>query len=680
MASEELTEPLRDRHLRPLCGRVGGPGAPGVDVVAEVAATDFLEGGDRAVLHGRIGILEGFSEDRDRGGIAEFAEHPQGAEADVEIGVGPVPRGEEDDGVRSAARPPDLAGADPHPLVGILQRPAADRGGAGGVEGGGLGDDLAAHPGIMLLEDAAREVLRESQLAIGAGSAGCAGLLADRLDPLVGGRAVPFGEPGCLFPVAPRPVELLPGASARAAARRGQQEHRDEYTEQGAAPAGGAVGAVLWQRSRHGGRIVPMERCGDGDRTGDLPVEPDQSRFWWRGVGHPAGGGALGKTWCLWGSGLVVLVAVAAPARGPETVDDPPRERVRLLVRSDEGPRPVEGELLVEAADGGALVESADGRLELVQPDVIAARDTLDTPPEPLAARDLAKRVLAELPAGFDVVITKHYVVCYDTSRGYAQWCASLFERLHDAFVNFWRQAGLDLAGPQRPLVVVVFADRERYEAFAAGDLGAAADRVVGYYNLLSNRVTTFDLTGRDGPGGRGGSAGRAGLEILASPEATGLVSTLIHEATHQMAFNSGLHRRLAPVPLWVSEGVAAYFETPDLASGRGWRGIGGVNRPRAERFLASARPGRLGPIVTDDGSFRHPDTALDAYAGGWALTAFLIQTRKADYVRYLEIIAAKPPLAEDSAEQRRADFVAAFGAEPEAFEDPLARFVARLR
>jgi hypothetical protein len=87
-----------------------------------------------------------------------------------------------------------------------------------------------------------------------------------------------------------------------------------------------------------------------------------------------------------------------------------------------------------------------------------------------------------------------------------------------------------------------------------------------------------------------------------------------------------------------------------------------------------------LGPIVTDDGSFRHPDTALDAYAGGWALTAFLIQTRKADYVRYLEIIAAKPPLAEDSAEQRRADFVAAFGAEPEAFEDPLARFVARLR
>jgi len=423
-----------------------------------------------------------------------------------------------------------------------------------------------------------------------------------------------------------------------------------------------------------------MERCGGGDRTGDLPVEPDQSRFWRRSVGDPAGTGALGKTWGLWGAMVVAMAAFAAPARGPDPPADPPPERVRLQVSGAGGARVVEGDLLVEAADGGVLVETADGRLELVQPDVIAARDTLTAAPEPLAARDLAKRVLAELPAGFDVVITKHYVVCHDTSRGYAQWCASLFERLHDAFVNFWRQAGIDLPGAPRPLVVVVFADRERYEAFAAGDLGAAADRVVGYYNLLSNRVTTFDLTGRDAPGGRGGSAGRAGLEVLASPEASGLVSTLIHEATHQMAFNSGLHRRLAPVPLWVSEGVAAYFETPDLASGRGWRGIGGVNRPRADRFIASTRPGRLGPLVTDDAAFRHPDSALDAYAGGWALTAYLIQTRKSDYVRYLEIIAAKPPLAEDSAAQRRGDFVAAFGAEPETFEEPVARFVARLR
>jgi hypothetical protein len=44
------------------------------------------------------------------------------------------------------------------------------------------------------------------------------------------------------------------------------------------------------------------------------------------------------------------------------------------------------------------------------------------------------------------------------------------------------------------------------------------------------------------------------------------------------MAFNCRMHRRLAPVPVWISEGVATFFETPD-PGGRGWKRIGGVNR-----------------------------------------------------------------------------------------------------
>jgi hypothetical protein len=232
-----------------------------------------------------------------------------------------------------------------------------------------------------------------------------------------------------------------------------------------------------------------------------------------------------------------------------------------------------------------------------------------------------------------------------------------------------------------RPLVVVIFADRQRYEAFAAGDLGAAADRVVGYYNLLSNRVTTFDLTGSDALTRRSGrSAGRAGLEILARPEAAGLVATLVHEATHQTAYNCGLHRRLAPVPLWVSEGIATYFETPDLASDRGWRGIGGINRLRLDRYLASQRPGTLQAIVLDDEPFRRADEAVDNYARAWALTYFLVQTRKEAFVSYLRTLAEKPPLAADSPEIRRQDFLDAFGSTPEQLEEPLLKFMARLR
>jgi len=393
----------------------------------------------------------------------------------------------------------------------------------------------------------------------------------------------------------------------------------------------------------------------------------------WRvaGVGMTAGGAAR--------AGEPTASRAAAVAdRGAERAAERTVERIE--VEGDGGLRVIEGVVVVEAVDGGLLVERADERLEILEPRTIRSRAAV-AEPSAETPREIGRRILGDLPAGFDLVVTRHYVICFDTSRAYAQWCGALFERLYDVFVNYWRQAGLEPSAPPRPLVVVIFASRQRYEAFAARDLGAAADRVVGYYNLITNRVTTFDLTGSAAlarPAGR--SAARAGLEILASPEAAGLVSTLVHEATHQMAFNAGLHRRLAPVPLWVSEGVATFFEAPDVASERGWKGIGTVNGPRLETFLATHRAGDLEAIVLGDEPFRRPDQAVDAYARAWALTFYLAQTRKAAFVTYLRAIARKEPLADDSPEQRLRDFTAAFGATPAAIEEPMMRHLARLR
>jgi len=397
----------------------------------------------------------------------------------------------------------------------------------------------------------------------------------------------------------------------------------------------------------------------------------------WRaaGVGMTAGGTARAAE-------PPASRAAAVADRGAERAAERTVERTveRIEVEGDGGRRIVEGVVVVEALDGGLLVERADERLEILEPRTIRSRAAV-AEPSAETPREIGRRILGDLPAGFDLVVTRHYVICFDTSRAYAQWCGALFERLYDVFVNYWRQAGLEPSAPPRPLVVVIFASRQRYEAFAARDLGAAADRVVGYYNLITNRVTTFDLTGSAAlarPAGR--SAARAGLDILASPEAAGLVSTLVHEATHQMAFNAGLHRRLAPVPLWVSEGVATFFEAPDVASERGWKGIGTVNGPRLETFLATHRAGDLEAIVLGDEPFRRPDQAVDAYARAWALTFYLAQTRKAAFVTYLRAIARKEPLADDSPEQRLRDFTAAFGATPAAIEEPMMRHLARLR
>lgn len=384
---------------------------------------------------------------------------------------------------------------------------------------------------------------------------------------------------------------------------------------------------------------------------------------------------------CLAVETWLAITAAGVPARaegpaGPRAVADA-GFRERLTLRADVGRPPVDGRIVVEAADGGLLFEVDDGRYLTLTPADIGSRTRL-ADSGGLTPRELGLRVLADLPPGFSVHTTRHYVFCHDTSPEYARWAAGLFERLHAAFMNFWRRAGLDLQPPEKPLVVVVFSDRRAYETYATADLGAAADRIVGYYNLLSNRVVTFDLTGADAVRNPE-RIGRGVADVLSRPEATGLVSTLVHEATHQLAFNRGMHRRLAAVPVWVSEGIATVFETPDLRSTDGWRGIGTVNRVRLDRFRGSFQPGDLERIVLADDRFRDVDTALDAYATGWALAWFLLETRREQFVHYLRLLAAKPPLGGDSSERRLADFTAAFGVSPGELEQPLVRHMARL-
>ena len=275
--------------------------------------------------------------------------------------------------------------------------------------------------------------------------------------------------------------------------------------------------------------------------------------------------------------------------------------------------------------------------------------------------------MLAELPSGFDIHATSHYLICYNTSRDYATWCGTLFERLHKAFTNFWTRRGMKLHDGEFPLVAVVFNSRESYARYSEPELGKTADSIIGYYSLRSNRMTMYDLTGVESlrtAGQRIGSLAQINL-MLSQPQAELLVATIIHEATHQIAFNSGLQTRYADIPMWVSEGIAEYFETPDLSSTKGWRTIGGVNEPRLERFrqYLGQRPATsLKSLICDDRRVRDTRQALDAYAEAWALTYYLINRHPKQYAAYLQMLSEKKQLIWDDPETRLKDFQAAFG------------------
>ncbi|HEY4311378.1 MAG TPA: DUF1570 domain-containing protein, partial [Pirellulales bacterium] len=217
----------------------------------------------------------------------------------------------------------------------------------------------------------------------------------------------------------------------------------------------------------------------------------------------------------------------------------------------------------------------------------------------------------------------------------------------------------------------------------AQAELGEAASSIIGYYSLATNRMTMYDLTGIESlraPGDRRGSPAQINL-MLSRPDAERTVATVIHEATHQIAYNCGLQTRYADIPLWISEGIAVYFESPDLSKPKGSRNIGSINQSRLAAFAEYAErrpPDSLKTLIADDARFRDTSKALDAYAEAWALNYFLIHQRPKQYRAFLQVLAAKKRLIWDDPSERLAQFTAAFG-DITALEADFQRYMAKM-
>ena len=224
-------------------------------------------------------------------------------------------------------------------------------------------------------------------------------------------------------------------------------------------------------------------------------------------------------------------------------VGDPASALDQVELRRNGSKQSVRGQLIVTAQDGGVLLMTRAGVLWTIEPDEILAQSHEDRAFVPLSAAEMEIALAAELPAGFQIHRTAHYVVGFNTSRAYARWCGGLFERLYGALTNFWRRKGMKLHDPPFPLVAVLFSSASSYRHYAQPELGSAAGSIVGYYSLRSNRMSSYDLTGVQAlsrAGSRRGSVAEINRMLL-QPAAEPLVATVIHEATHQITFNCGL-------------------------------------------------------------------------------------------------------------------------------------------
>ena len=382
------------------------------------------------------------------------------------------------------------------------------------------------------------------------------------------------------------------------------------------------------------------------------------------------------------GLGMLGLgVMMASAVWGAE----PPSRKV-VTFKSFQGQKTSIGEVITEYADGSMLFLTPDGQLWTIQADdVLEAKET-DAALVPMTSEEIYAQFKEQLPAGFLVYKTKHYVLVYNTSDIYVKWVGELFERLYRRFYNYWKKRGLVLEEPRFPLVAVVFSDKTSYLAYAERDIGKTAQSMIGYYNMKTNRMSMYDLTGVDGlvPNGQRVRSQAVINQILSRPQAERTVATIVHESVHQLAFNSGMQVRLADNPLWYSEGMAMFFESPDRGKqSGGWKTVGAVNYHNL-RLFAQYLPRRpadsLTSLITDDSRLQQAETATQAYPESWALTYFLLKTKSKQYVAYTRELAKLPSLGESTPRERIDLFKKHFGDDLGKIDRDFIKYMRRVR
>ena len=140
-------------------------------------------------------------------------------------------------------------------------------------------------------------------------------------------------------------------------------------------------------------------------------------------------------------------------------------------------------------------------------------------------------------------------------------------------------------------------------------------------------------------------------------------INVTIHEATHQLAYNCGIHNRYYNNPVWLVEGLAMYFEA---AAQSRWNKPGEIHPQRLELFIRSCQTGQAIPLETlikQDKLFSTQKADADiTYATAWALFYYLVwqqQEKLFDYMYDLSLRMSEDPY---NAEERIKDFKSYFG------------------
>jgi hypothetical protein len=350
-----------------------------------------------------------------------------------------------------------------------------------------------------------------------------------------------------------------------------------------------------------------------------------------------------------WPIAMVLFIGLSASAGEP---------MVRFLVEG----KVVEGSQLHWSDQYGAVL-SRDGYWHNVEPKQVEGLRQVSNSFRPLSSSDLRGELQQEFGGSFEVTGDGHYLVVYP--KGQRDVWASRFEQLYRSFQQYFTARGWRLVPPQFPLIAVVFPTQREFQQYAVREGSKLAPGTLGYYSPISNRILLYDVTKN------------TKLDWSVNAE------TIIHEAAHQTAFNTGIHNRFAQPSRWIVEGLGTMFEARGVWDSAKYKSQADrINRYRFESFQNYARTrrkaGALAEIVSSDRIFNADPEA--AYAEAWALTFFLSETDPRRYLEYLKQTASVANFTQRRRPERLTDFTGVFGTNLKLVEAKMLRFMQELK
>ena len=320
---------------------------------------------------------------------------------------------------------------------------------------------------------------------------------------------------------------------------------------------------------------------------------------------------------------------------------------------------------------------------------------------------------------GMSVHLTRHFIILFNTNEPWARNRAALLEKAHDVYFATFRRVGFRPLPLNERLVCVLYADHDDYLKYARDADNVEMGWSAGYFSTRTNRIVYFD--DRDSPMFKDmvkkkqrleqqADALRAQIKTASIERNHALVMELrqrlkpvnkqltwyrnrheaiaklgnasktVHEAVHQLVFNSSLQSPEVRYPLWISEGLATNFETDNPAKPFGPLHPNGYRRyaiqthlEKGGELIALDEFVRLTRVPSEDAQ----QTQL-IYNQAWALFGFVFRYHREELKAYLAAAMQLPP-GERTATELHADFVKAFG-QPRDMEEKFKNWISRLK